>query len=448
MAVKCPKCGRTIQNQGALNTHMLTHKSNTASQRNSSSFYSGRDSGNNSGDRGRVRSSNSGPLIFLLIIIALVIFWISPWFEKAVASGVLETKGGKLIKPLFSFADAAKDSLSNTASTLSKFASGEYKSSLKSDVEERVKSGLEFGELKISGIEFGGLSLSNELKVDTIIIVGKLDSAIENIRAKISCRLGPENITGDVKSDVVDDKGIIVLDNPNELPSYEQDGIRCAFPKDKINLPKNVNAKEVEMMLSYSLSPGFSLETFVMDKNLEIDEKEKLRRGEYDRISKMRYITDVDAKLQFSDKKPLIAGESKLLGIQFENKNKRRNNVVLESFIIRLPGELSFEKCDAMNFDSGKGFWVMDKKYLDWVSKQLNEDDGESDLIECGVRAPSVRGSVAGVAPIGKIDGRVGFRNTISKKQDVIIYKKDEPKNDEPVLVEEQKNSEDKAENA
>ena len=226
---------------------------------------------------------------------------------------------------------------------------------------------------------------------------------------------------------------MIVLDNPNELPSYEQEGIRCAFSKDKINLPKKVNAKEVEMMLSYSLSPSFSLDVFVMDKTLEADEKEKLRRGEYDRVSKMRYITDIDAKLQFSDKKPLIAGENKLLGIQFENKNKMRNNVVLESFVVRLPGELTFERCDALNFDSGRGFWVMDKKYSDWISKQLNEDDGESDLIECVVRAPSVRGSVAGIAPAGKIDGKVGFTNAISKKQDVIIY--DKSKEEKEILV-------------
>ena len=431
MPVKCTICGKVISNQGALNTHMQTHKSNTAtaSQENSS-FYSGRDSRNNSGDRGKTRSSNSGPLIFLLIILALLIFWISPWFEKAAASGVLETKGGQLLKPFFSLGEVIKDGIVDTFRTLGKFTSGEYQFSLESDVEERVRSGLEFGDFEISGIEFGGLSLSNELRVDTSIIVGKFDTILENIKAKISCRLGPENITGDVKSDVVEEKGIIVLDNPDELESYEQDGIRCVFSKDKLNLPKKVNAKDVEMMISYSLSPSFSLETFVMDKNLEIDEKEKLRRGDYDRISKMRYITDIDAKLQFSDKKPLIAGQNKLLGIQFENKNKKRNNVVLENFAVRLPGELNFEKCDALYFDSGKELWIMEKSYLDWVSKQLNEDDGESDLIECGVKAPGARGSIAGIVPAGKIEGKVGFRNTISKKQDIIIYNKNEDGNE------------------
>lgn len=421
MPVKCPICGKSISNQGALNAHMQTHKSsNIPNQRDYFSYKK-----NNTGDEKKSSNSSYGGIIILLIIIALLIFWISPWFEKAAASGVLETKTGALLKPLFSLGEVIKDGIANTFRTLGKYASGEYQFSLESDVEESVKSGLEFGDFEISGIEFGGLSLSNELKIDTSIIVGKFDSAIENIKARISCRLGPENITGNVKSDVADENGVIILDNPGELPSYEQDGVGCIFPKEKISLPKKVNAKEIEMMLSYSLSPSFSLDAFVMDKNLEIGEKERLRRGEYDRISKMRYITDIDAKLQFSDKKPLIAGESKLLGIQFENKNIKRNNVVMEGFIIRLPGELSFEKCDeVLNFDSAKGFFVMEKRYLDWVSKQLNEDDGESDLIECGIKAPDTRGSVAGIAPLGKIEGKIGFRNTISKKQDVVIYDK------------------------
>ena len=72
----------------------------------------------------------------------------------------------------------------------------------------------------------------------------------------------------------------------------------------------------------------------------------------------------------------------------------------------------------------------MEKSYLDWVSKQLNEDDGESDLIECGVKAPGARGSIAGIVPAGKIEGKVGFRNTISKKQDIIIYNKNEDGNE------------------
>ncbi len=456
MPLKCSICGRQIANQGAMNAHMQTHKSNPASNPStlsrSFSFSFNKPAGNSDGNSTSTKNSGNGKPsggvgVFIFLILIGLFIWgviVSPGLE----SGFWQSKIGFPIKSVFQGTRGLFTFMTNQFSNLGKILSGEEVFSFESGgAEIQKKTGLSFGGASIFGesdLAVVGGYTDEPFGVNGEIIVGKLDESIPRLRdVKFECKV--DNVNGKIEMDDIDrvENGAAIFEIYNPTPFDEaRIPFYCNFDPKNLEivntLTKKINTKTVKLSLMYPIEISTRLDIFALPEktydrykgryDLAFDE---LEDGIYSNmnsriLSKSKYESDVDISLWF-DNQPLgtsSSGKDYTLRFAFKNKNTK-NKFKIEKFSIDLPDGMSFSSgCDNFNSNTGE----LSSSTFKSINDALNDEKFGTSFGSCKVKVydEMLGGSVSEIVKTEDISAAMKYQYTIVTEKEITLRQRGE----------------------